>query len=36
LLGLTQPTMGRRLRALEQATGQTLYQRTSTGFVLTD
>ena len=36
LLGLTQPTMGRRLRALEQAIGQTLYQRTQEGFILTD
>lgn len=34
--GQTQPTMGRRLRALEQAVGQTLFQRTSDGFVLTD
>jgi DNA-binding transcriptional LysR family regulator len=35
-LGQTQPTMGRRLRALEQAIGQTLFQRTADGFVLTD
>lgn len=35
-LGQSQPTMGRRLRALEQATGQTLFQRTGEGFVLTD
>ena len=28
--------MGRRIRALEQAVGQTLFQRTSDGFVLTD
>lgn len=35
-LGQTQPTMGRRLRALEQAVGQTLFQRTRDGFVLTD
>jgi len=35
-LGLTQPTMGRRLRALEQAIGHTLFQRTADGFVLTD
>jgi DNA-binding transcriptional LysR family regulator len=35
-IGLTQPTMGRRLRALEQALGQTLFQRTADGFVLTD
>ena len=34
-LGQTQPTMGRRLRALELAVGQTLFQRTSEGFVLT-
>lgn len=32
----TQPTMGRRLRALESAAGVTLFQRTSDGFVLTD
>jgi DNA-binding transcriptional LysR family regulator len=35
-LGLSQPTMGRRLRALEQSVGQTLFQRTGDGFVLTD
>jgi len=35
-LGLTQPTMGRRLKALEAALGQSLFQRTSDGFVLTD
>ncbi|WP_109126664.1 LysR family transcriptional regulator [Dyella sp. C11] len=35
-LGQTQPTMGRRLRALESALGQTLFQRTSDGFVLTE
>ncbi|WBX86886.1 MULTISPECIES: LysR family transcriptional regulator [Achromobacter] len=35
-LGQTQPTMGRRLRALEEALGHTLFQRTSDGFVLTD
>lgn len=34
-LGQTQPTMGRRLRALESAIGQTLFQRTADGFVLT-
>lgn len=34
-LGQAQPTMGRRLRALEQAVGQTLFQRTRDGFVLT-
>lgn len=36
LIGQTQPTMGRRLRALEQAVGQTLFQRGSDGFILTD
>src|SRR5882762_1917015 len=35
-LGLSQPTMGRRLRALERSIGQTLFQRTGDGFVLTD
>ena len=35
-LGQTQPTMGRRLRALEHAVGHTLFQRTADGFVLTD
>jgi DNA-binding transcriptional LysR family regulator len=35
-LGQTQPTMGRRLRALEASVGQALFQRTSDGFVLTD
>jgi DNA-binding transcriptional LysR family regulator len=35
-LGQTQPTMGRRLRALELSVGQTLFQRTAEGFVLTD
>src|SRR6201996_1184526 len=35
-LGQTQPTMGRRLRALEQAVGHALFQRTAEGFVLTD
>ncbi|MGZ6012859.1 MAG: LysR family transcriptional regulator, partial [Caulobacteraceae bacterium] len=35
-VGLSQPTMGRRLRALEAAVGQTLFQRTDLGFVLTD
>ncbi|WP_158813440.1 LysR family transcriptional regulator [Methylocapsa sp. S129] len=35
-LGQTQPTMGRRLRALEAAVGQVLFQRTGEGFVLTD
>jgi DNA-binding transcriptional LysR family regulator len=35
-LGQTQPTMGRRLRILEEVLGQTLFQRTRQGFVLTD
>ncbi len=35
-LGLSQPTIGRRLRALEEAAGQRLFQRTSDGFVLTE
>ncbi|MDI7862866.1 LysR family transcriptional regulator [Rhizobiaceae bacterium n13] len=34
-LGLTQPTMGRRLKALELAIGHALFQRTADGFVLT-
>lgn len=34
--GQSQPTMGRRLRALEEATGLILFQRTTDGFVLTD
>lgn len=35
-VGQTQPTMGRRLRALERSVGHTLFQRTAEGFVLTD
>jgi len=35
-LGQTQPTMGRRLQALENAVGHKLFQRTKDGFVLTD
>jgi DNA-binding transcriptional LysR family regulator len=35
-LGQSQPTMGRRLKALEQSVGQLLFQRTGEGFVLTD
>jgi DNA-binding transcriptional LysR family regulator len=35
-LGLSQPTAGRRLRALETAVGHTLFQRTAEGFILTD
>ncbi|MBW9114703.1 LysR family transcriptional regulator [Rhizobium cauense] len=34
-LGLTQPTMGRRLKALEASLGHILFQRTPDGFVLT-
>lgn len=36
MIGQSQPTMGRRLRALEQDVGQTLFQRTGDGFVLTN
>jgi DNA-binding transcriptional LysR family regulator len=35
-LGLTQPTMGRRLKSFEAAMAQTLFQRTADGFILTD
>ena len=35
-LRLSHPTAGRRLRALEEATGQTLFQRTADGFVPTE
>ena len=35
-LGQTQPTMGRRLRSLEEAVGHKLFQRTTDGFALTD
>ena len=35
-LRISHPTVGRRLRALEEATGQTLFQRTADGFVLTE
>jgi DNA-binding transcriptional LysR family regulator len=35
-LGQSQPTMGRRLKALEDAIGHKLFQRTREGFVLTD
>jgi DNA-binding transcriptional LysR family regulator len=35
-LGQSQPTMGRRLRALETAVGHRLFQRTADGFVMTD
>ncbi len=36
LLHLSHPTIGRRLRALEEATGQVLFQRTAEGLVLTE
>lgn len=35
-LGLTQPTMGRRLSALETAVGHKLFQRSANGFAPTD
>ena len=35
-LHLSHPTVGCRLRALEQATGQILFQRTADGFILTE
>jgi DNA-binding transcriptional LysR family regulator len=35
-IGQSQPTLGRRLRALEASLGHALFQRTSDGFVLTD
>ena len=35
-VGQTQPTMGRRLRKLEAALGNKLFQRTTAGFTLTD
>jgi len=36
LTGQSQPTMGRRLKALERAVGHALFQRGADGFVLTD
>lgn len=36
VLGISHPTVGRRLRALEAATGQVLFQRHSEGAVLTE
>jgi DNA-binding transcriptional LysR family regulator len=36
LTGQTQPTMGRRLRALEAILDHVLFQRTQDGFILTD
>src|SRR3546814_17218251 len=35
-LQISHPTVGRRLRALEQAIGHALFQRTADGLVLTD
>lgn len=35
-LHLSHPTVGRRLRALEDATGQILFQKTADGFILTE
>jgi DNA-binding transcriptional LysR family regulator len=35
-VGQTQPTVGRRLRMLEESVGHTLFQRTADGFVLTE
>jgi DNA-binding transcriptional LysR family regulator len=35
-LRLSHPTVGRRLRALEEATGQKLFQRTADGLILTE
>jgi len=35
-IGQTQPTIGRRLSALEETVGHVLFQRTTAGFVLTD
>lgn len=35
-LHLSHPTIGRRLRALEQATGHSLFQRTAAGLILTE
>jgi DNA-binding transcriptional LysR family regulator len=35
-LGQSQPTMGRRLKELQEALGQKLFQRSNDGFVLTD
>jgi DNA-binding transcriptional LysR family regulator len=34
-IGLSQPTIGRRLQALEKALSRTLFQRTADGYVLT-
>lgn len=36
LTGLSQPTLSRRLRSMEMALGQKVFQRTGSGFALTD
>ena len=36
MLHLSHPTIGRHLRAIEEATGHVLFQRTAEGFVLTE
>lgn len=36
LLGVSHPTVGRRLHVLEQSSGEVFFRRTSTGLVLTD
>ncbi|MHC6225815.1 LysR family transcriptional regulator [Pseudomonas sp. X10] len=36
LLGVSHPTVGRRLHVLEQASGQVFFRRTASGLVLTD
>lgn len=36
MLHLSHPTIGRRLRAIEEGTGHVLFQRTAEGFVLTE
>jgi DNA-binding transcriptional LysR family regulator len=36
LLGVSHPTVGRRLHVLEQASGEVFFRRTATGLVLTD
>lgn len=36
LLGVSHPTVGRRLHVLEQASGQVFFRRTTSGLVLTD
>ena len=36
LLGVSHPTVGRRLQVLEQSSGQPIFLRTAQGLVLTD